>query len=46
MTDMPSRRNILTALAIAPGTSFAFERDGARNAPTHRDAAAVANGQP
>ena len=27
---MPSRRDILAALAVAPGTSFAFERDGAR----------------
>lgn len=27
---MPTRRDILAALALAPGTSFAFERDGAR----------------
>ncbi len=27
---MPSRRDILAALAIAPGTAIAFERDGAR----------------
>jgi peptide/nickel transport system substrate-binding protein len=30
MTDMPSRRHILGAFALTPGTSFAFERDGAR----------------
>ncbi len=27
---MPSRRHILGAFALTPGTSFAFERDGAR----------------